>query len=75
MPSYEDELQELQEFLLISLNFHQERKILSQAFLCPHKGTCFVVTNSGKMRQTDGGLLVHWQINVCLSDIFIRIVH
>jgi len=38
MPSYEDELQELQEFLLINLNFHKERKLLSQAFLCPQKG-------------------------------------
>ena len=41
MPSYEDELQELQEFLLINLNFHKERKLLSQAFLCPQKGIFF----------------------------------
>jgi len=38
LPSYDDELQELQQFLLINLNFHKERKILSQAFLCPQKG-------------------------------------
>lgn len=38
MPSCEDELQELEELLLINLNFHKERKLLSQAFLCPQKG-------------------------------------
>jgi len=46
VPFYEDELQELQEFLLINLNFHKERKILSQAFLCPQNGNCSIVNKS-----------------------------
>jgi len=41
--SYQDELLELQEFLLINLNFHKERKLLSQAFLCPQKGTFHII--------------------------------
>jgi len=47
-PLYDDDLQELQDLLLVSLNFHKERKILSQAFLCPRKGT-FILMRNQKM--------------------------